>query len=366
MDRKNLRKWLRKASSKKLASGFAYLIIGVGLTACISSPVKESQTAQQKTRTPDWVLNPPSDGRYLYGVGSAEKFEDLVQSTTLARRQANADIASQLKVTVSQSNIQSTEVTSGSDQSEQVLTSLASQTRIDIEALALEQSETVESTISGKYVYVLQRLDRARIVTRLRQEIEDIDAEFTAIATEIDTNSDLVSQWRSMLPALPLMAARAQAVKSLKLYSKTAVSTAKSQQFQTFEKQLNTLLMALAIHVESQVPDSRSLTQNIRSGLTEKGLTPSTASSQLGKAPLKIMLHASSTIETQGDRTYVFLTINAALQQQVGQQSMLANWTITKRGVSAIASQAKIAAEKKAAMELANEVFTYLTQDYDS
>ncbi|TBR43806.1 hypothetical protein CBF23_003510 [Marinomonas agarivorans] len=367
MDRKNLRKWLKRASSNTAKNSALALIVSVLLTGCFGQNTKPS-TASKPERTPDWVLNPPSDSRYIYGVGSAEKFEDLVQSTTLARRQANADIASQLRITVSQSNIQNTEVTSGTGRSEQVLSSMASQTRVDTEALALEQSETVESQAVGRYVYVLQRLDRARVVASLRQEIDELDAKFATIVADVDTTNvdtaDLINQWRAMLPALPLLAERTQAVNLLKLYSKTVVNKPKSAQILAFEKQLDRLLVALAIQVESQVPGTTSLVQNVRSGLTDKGLTPSSAEVlQNRKAPLKLMLHATATVEKQKDRTYVFLTVNAALQQTVNNDNaMLANWSLTERGVSAIASQAQLAAQGKIADKLTEQIFAYLTK----
>lgn len=365
MDRKNLRKWLKRVSSKPAKLSMLAVMASILLTGCLGQGTKSEAVTQK--RTPDWVLNPPSDSRYIYGVGSADKFDDLARSTALAERQANADIASQLRVTVSQTNIQDTQVTSGTGQSEQVLTSLASQTRVDTEALALEQSETVESAIAGNYVYVLQRLDRARIVARLNQEIDEIDAKFATIAGDVDENADLINQWRAMLPALPLLAKRAQTFNSLTLYSRSVVNKPKSAQMLAFEKKLDRLLVALAIDVQSQVRGTKSLVQNVRSGLTLKGLTPTDVSvvSQ-NKAPLKLMLHASATVEKQKDRTYVFLTVNAALQQTINGNAMLANWTVTERGVSAIASQAQLSAERKAAAKLAEHIFTHLTQPLNS
>ena len=364
MDRKNLKNLLIKASSKKLAVTF-YCAISILLSACIGQSTDNGSAKVQADRIPDWVLNPPSGGRYIYGVGSAQKFEDLVQTTANARRQANADIASQLRVTVSQSNVQSTQVRSGSNQSEQVLTSLASNTRVETEALALEQSETVESAQAGNYVYVLQRLDRTRVVARFNQEIDELDTQLETIVAGINTNDDVVTQWSAILPALPLLAVRSQTLDMLTLYSRNAVVKNKSASVLELEILLSKLLVALAIQVDSPVSKSGSLVSNVQSALTQKGLTPSDATlTRNGQTtPLRLTLDFNTTTKSQGGRVYVFLTMEAALQQAINQKEMLASWNITGRGVSAVGSQAHQVAERKVAKQLAEAVFTYLTKE---
>lgn len=352
---------MHKKSRPKSSFAF-YCLISLVLTACLGQ--SSSNTVASKTdRAPDWVLQPPSDSRYIYGVGSAQKLDDLAQSVTNARRQANADIASQLRVTISQSNLQSTEVTSGTNQSEQVINSMASQTRSNIETLALEQSETVESQQSGNYVYVLQRLDRVRMVSRLSQEIDDIDAQLDKIAISLNPSTDAVSQWRDLLPALPLLANRVQSLELLNLYSKNALSKSKPASVQALEVTLSELLLALSIQVESDTPQSNALISHVQSALTQKGLTPEEARlANNSPSPLKLVLDFSTKVEQQGARTYVFLTVEATLQQLLNQGSMLASWTINERGVSSIQTQAKLAADQKAASSLADAVFQHLTQ----
>ena len=313
-----------------------------------------------KNTTPSWVLSPPSDTRYLYGVGSVIQSEDLVADIKGARQQANADMANQLRVTVSQSNVQSTQVSQSTSQSEQVLKSFSSTTRMDTESLVLEQSETLENVATGKYVYVLQRLDRAKITARLRREITELDTQLEAIALEAKTQGNLVEQWQSILPALPILSERAQKLDLLQLYSTNAnLASAKSETIKGLETQLSSLLTQLSIQVSSQSARSQSLIKVLRSELTDKGLTPSSKAT----SPLRINLHISTNKQLKEGRTYQFVNLNASLDEVSRDSSkMLASWSLTGRGISATPEQATQSAYKKAAKSLADEIFTYLTQ----
>ncbi|EAQ65775.1 hypothetical protein MED121_09423 [Marinomonas sp. MED121] len=321
-----------------------------------SSPVNSAP----KNTTPSWVLSPPSDTRYLYGVGSVIKTDDLVADIKGARQQANADMANQLRVTVSQSNVQSTQVSQSTSQSEQVLKSFSSTTRMDTESLVLEQSETVENVATDKYVYVLQRLDRAKITSRLRREISDLDSQLEEIATKSNKQGDLVDQWQSVLPALPLLSERTQKLDLLQLYSTSAnLASSKSDKIKELERQLSTLLTQLSIQVSSQSAGSQALVKVLRSELTNKGLTPSSKTN----SPLRINLHISSNKQVKEGRTYQFVNLNASLDEVDRTNSnMLASWSLTGRGISATPEIAKQTAYKKAANALAEEVFTFLTQ----
>ena len=97
----------------------------------------------------------------------------------------------------------------------------------------------------------------------------------------------------------------------------------------------------------------------LRSELTQKGLTPENKSS----APLRINLHISTNKQLKDGRTYLFVNLNASLDEVDRDNStMLASWSLTGRGISATPEQAKQSAYKKAAKALANEVFTFLTE----
>lgn len=313
-----------------------------------------------KNTTPSWVLSPPVDKRYLYGVGSVIQTEDLVADIKAARQQANADMANQLRVSVSQSNVQSTQVSQTNSQSEQVLKSFSSTTRMDTESLVLEQSETIENVATGKYVYVLQRFDRAKISSKIRREISDLDTQLEDIAAATKQSGDLVDQWQSLLPALPIMSERAQKLDLLQLYSSSAnLASEKTETVKALEVQVGKLLTQLSIQVSSQSAGSKPLMKVLRSELTEKGLTPDSRSN----APLRINLHISSNKQLKEGRTYLFVNLNASLDEVTRDDSnMLASWSLTGRGISATPEQATQAAYKKAAKALADEVFNFLTQ----
>ena len=269
-------------------------------------------------------------------------------------------MANQLRVTVSQSNVQSTQVSQTNSQSEQVLKAFSSTTRMDTESLVLEQSETIENVATGKYVYVLQRFDRAKISSKIRRELDELDGELEKIASSADKKGDLVDQWQSILPALPLLSERAQKLDLLALYStSTNLGAQKSDTIKALEQQLSGLLTKLAIQVSSQSAGSKSLVKVLRSELTQKGLTPATKSN----APLRINLHISANKQVKEGRTYQFVNLNASLDEVDSNSSnMLASWSLTGRGISATPEQARQAAYQKAAKALAGEVFTFLTQ----
>jgi hypothetical protein len=319
-----------------------------------------SLNSSSKNAIPSWVLEPPIDKRYLYGVGSVIQTEDLVSDIKAARQQANADMANQLRVTVSQSNVQSTQVSQTNAQSEQVLKAFSSTTRMDTESLVLEESETIENVATGKYVYVLQRFDRAKISSKIRRELAELDTQLEEIAAKAINKGDLVDQWQSILPALPLLSERAQKLDLLQLYSTSAnLDSEKTDTIKSLERQLSQLLSKLSIQVSSQSSGSKALVKVLRSELTNKGLTPATKAN----APLRINLHISSNKQLKEGRTYQFVNLNASLDEVDQEDSiMLASWSLTGRGISATPEQAKQTAYKKAASALADEVFTFLTQ----
>ncbi|OUR76567.1 hypothetical protein A9Q77_03675 [Marinomonas sp. 42_23_T18] len=325
-----------------------------------SQGTSSTLNSSPKNAIPSWVLSPPIDKRYLYGVGSVIQTKDLVADIKSARQQANADMANQLRVTVSQSNVQSTQVSQTNSQSEQVLKAFSSTTRMDTESLVLEQSETIENVATGQYVYVLQRFDRAKISSKIRRELDEIDTQLEDIAAKADKKGDLVDQWQSILPALPLLSERAQKLDLLQLYSTSAnLGSQKTDTIKSLELQLSQLLSKLAIQVSSQSAGSKALVKVLRSELTQKGLTPATKSN----APLRINLHISTNKQIKEGRTYQFVNLNASLDEvNQDNSSMLASWSLTGRGISATPEQAKQAAYKKAAKSLADEVFTFLTQ----
>lgn len=349
MDRRRSKSW------QKLTKHLQY--IGATCVALLMlAGCSSVDTADNRDAIPDWVANPPSDARYLYGVGSAERIDDVADAFKQAERQGNADIANQLRVTVSNRNVQSTQVEQSNSQPEKVMRSMSQVTKVETAPIVLDQSESVERYQSERYVYVLQRLDRQRVVSRLRQQLEEVDLQLIQVANRVSNSQPLVEQWSVLMSALPMLSQRAQYLDLLAIYSKSStVAFAMPDQVVGLQGKINQLLKELRIQVRDPSDQNPQLAMAVRAALTSKGLTPG----QSQAAPLSLSLSSQYDFQQQAGRHYVFVNSKASLQLKDGHQ--IAAWDLTARGISAGQQQAVSDAENKLSKELAEKLFVWMT-----
>ena len=327
----------------------ALVCISAFISACSSTP-KETVNP-----LPDWVANPPKDNRYLYGVGSAQVTEDITVAFDLATKQANADIANQLRITIQSINTQNTRVDQLDSQQEQVMRSLASFVRVETAPMVLDQTQTANRFQAPQYVYVLQKLDRQRVSARLRQQIADLDQQMLEIADKLLYGTPLVEQWQTLLPVLGLLTERRHLADTLNLYSNQTQAGLPQHVFKLQAKTAQ-LIREFSIAVDQQGLTT-DLSRAVKSSLTKKGL--SSAAMNYSASNLTLFMTPTYDSQSQEGRFYVFVNSNATLSDNKGGQ--LASWSVEARGISAIEEQAKTMANNKLADELAEQVFLWLT-----
>ena len=114
---------------------------------------------------PEWLLNRPTDPSYYIGIGGVVKSEHEVDYVAKAREQAQADLVSQIEVTVSAS--QFSKVTETESSVEELFeNAVRSQAQATIENV-----ELVDTYESGDQYWVYLKLSRAKYAARLAEKV---------------------------------------------------------------------------------------------------------------------------------------------------------------------------------------------------
>lgn len=327
----------------------SFLLLTLFVVGC-STPPKTIEAP-----LPSWVTAPPKDDQYLYGVGSAEVLPDIASSFDLAIKQANLDIANQLSVTVQSMSAQNTQVQVLDSQQEQVMKTLSQLVRVETNPITLDSTETDRRFSHTRYVYVLQKLDRKNIIKQLKDKISAVDNQILKINEEAQYDRPLIDQWPQLLPALSLLTERRQLNEKLSLYSKGEIVEQPQHVFKVQAKTAQ-LIRELRISVDEEGLN-KDLSQAVSSSLSKKGLTPTIV--HYTNSLLSLFLTPQYEYKTQEKRHYVFVSLNARLEQN--DQTGLASWTTSARGISSNKEQAKILANQELADHIANSIFVWMT-----
>lgn len=339
--------WLKVATQpfiKTVLLSFTVLIV-----AC-SSPQKHLEPP-----LPSWVAQPPIDDIYIYGVGSALITDDMASTFDLAIKQAKLDIANQLRVTVQGINAQHTQVNRLDTQQEQVMQTLSQLIRVETSPITLESTETEQRFLHTKYAYVLQKLDRQHIISQLKRTISKIDNDIQDIDDAMEYEQALTDQWDTLLPALSLLTERRKLNDSLSLYSRGRTVELPPHAFKVQAKTAQ-LIRALRIAIDEE-GFNNELSLAVSSALSKKGLTPTIVN--YADNHLSLFLTPHYEYKTQQQRHYAFVTTSASLRKY--DQTPLASWSASARGISSSKEQAVIIANQQLANSLADSIFLWLT-----
>jgi len=321
----------------------------VFLSACSSPPKKAEPTL------PKWVTFPPQDDQFIYGIGSAEIMPDISSSFDSAIKRANVDIANQLKVTIQSVNSENSQVYRFDTQQEQVMQSLSQFIRVETNPITLESTETDQRFVHTRYVYVLQKLDRQNLIQQLNSKITSVDKNIQKINDTAQYNQPLTEQWDLLLPALSLLSERRKLNESLSLYSKGKLIP-RPQYVLKVQAKTAELIRDFRIAINED-GFAGELSQEVGSVLSEKGLTPSLVN--YARSNLTLFIKSHYEYKTQKQRYYAFINVNAALMDN--DQSTLATWSSSARGISSSQEQAIILANQKLAENLVENIFLWLT-----
>lgn len=330
----------------------AALLILVSLTGCLGSQSEKQIVKASVSDAPDWVISPPRDNSHLYGVGSAPRIDNIALAFSQAEQNGNAQIAQQLRTQVSQLNTQNTQVSSTTNQVEQVIRVQSAYTQVKTASIELKQTVNEQRFAGDDYVYVLQSINRQRIVTKLTADIENIDNTINDHSARLQVMPDGLAQvqdWKIYMNLIPLFAQRQSYLEELSLYATQDTSASNpTQKIKKVEAQLNQALSQFGFDV-TQTQQSAL----IASELSKYGLT--------AKHDGVFTLSSTSSIHTQAQqsRYYAFEEGNISLIGPDG--TNLASWNISARGIDQDKNRSENKASQAWASNAINSVFIWLT-----
>ena len=322
--------------------------IAASLSGCFGSL---SQTDKANT-LPDWVSTPPKSNSHIYGVGSAPKIDNLALAFAQAEQNGNGQIAQQLKTQVSQVSTQNTQVTSNNG-NQQVAKIQTAYTQIATAPIELEQAINEQRFAGEKYVYALQSIDRARIVSRLKQALTEQDALIEKLAQGLTTGpgqAAATQDWQTYMRLIPAFAQRQSYAEELQIYStERQLAGRASANIQQIERQLSEALQQYGM-------DATQTDQVIAlaSALSQYGFTAKSP------AVFRLTSQTSQHSETQAGRYYVFEEGTLALYGP--NNSPLASWTVSARGIAKDQKRAAEMATSNWSKQAVNAMFTWLTR----
>ncbi|TDO97913.1 LPP20 family lipoprotein [Marinomonas balearica] len=330
------------------------LILGVCLsgllTACVGSGGDTASQSNAVATMPEWISNPPKDARYLYGVGSYSKIEDLAEAYKQAEQNGNAQIAQQLRTQVSQVNTQDIQVTQETGQQEHVLKAQSAYTKSKSVNIELDQIQNQARFQDDQYVYALQAFDRSKAASRLRQKIDKLDGSIRAIgaklALDLEPNP---KDWRAYLSLIPLFSERQLQVQKLELYSKSGAIFPPDSKVKAIQQALGVALKSFAFKV-----DSDALFNPVSSQLTEVGLRAGT-----DNVVWLLSTTTQSRSENKAGRTYTFTEGTLNLSTSSGEP--LGSWTAKGRGISKQEASAILKAQQDWSEKAVSAMFQWMT-----
>lgn len=249
----------------------AALLVAVMLGGCAGGP----RTSSTRDTLPDWVSNPPSASGHRFGVGSAELGVDEASAMKLARDSATADIAKQLRVSISSTeSIHKQLLDIDGDQRfsqnvEQAVISRVPEFRFSF--LTLKESY---KDVAHARLYVLLDLDVNREAQAIRRRISELDDEIESATKELDTSADgRIGDLRKISALLIRIRERDALQERLRLFRPGAPTVASMTDLDGLERRLLSRIASVRIEIRPSSGSSDKLGTIIASQLTKQGLT---------------------------------------------------------------------------------------------
>ncbi len=283
------------------------------LAGCASAPKEPIETL------PDWVANPPKSSRYLYGVGSYERIDNLALAFAQAEQNGNGQIAQQLKTQVSQTTTSQVNVAQSS-QGEQVTRNDTLYTRIKTAPIELEQISNQERHAGLDYVYALQVLDRSRALSRLRLQIDEVESDILSQAEALSPDV-IEADWPIYMQLIPSFAQRSKLVEKYQLYSQSGASYEGDDRVKSVEKQLTSAFQTYRFYVPNSAQQSP-----LEAAFTEAGFQTSRQASTF-----TVVSKTQTRSETQKTRHYAFMEGTLTLTDR--NDTIIGSWQVSARGI---------------------------------
>jgi len=263
-----------RASATGLGLPLLILMAGSLLSACATSgPPGRKGGAEE---APDWVLNPPVERGFLYGVGAAEVFGgDDAGAASRAKDNARLELVKQIEVEVSGEVSQEIEALSrngASTLTERLRQSV--QNRVPEFTLSHLSSVKSYKDPAGRHVTVLMRLDVTQELQSLRQQIAALDSQLADYARVLaETPPGGLSRLRRIAPALMLAEERAglqSRYNALDPVKKAAPLLTKAQE--KLIRRIYARIARLQVSVQAEGEGRRRLRNALIAHLSKKGI----------------------------------------------------------------------------------------------
>lgn len=330
----------------QIAKPLSCLLMAFSLAGCMDAKLASDNSAQA---LPEWVLSPPQSSRYLYGVGSAARIDNLALAFSQAEQNGNAQIAQQLRTQVSQTTTQDVQVHTSGSGTEQVSKINTAYTRVNTAPIELEQTVNEQRFAGERYVYALQSVDRSRIVSRLNAKIQAQDEQIRQQGQRLATDLQ-AADWPLYMRLIPLFAQRSAYQQELNLYSNSSkLQGQPDADIRALETRLSDALLRLGFDVSGNANASA-----LASALSNYGFTAT------ANGVFTLRSDSRQHSEIQNGRYYVFE--EGTLDLLGPQQEHLASWTVSARGIGKNQLRATEQAVSAWSVQAIDAMFLWLTR----
>ena len=323
------------------------------LTACVGNPSKK-----QTDTTPHWVVDEPVQGGHVYGVGSAPVYGDAARALQQAQDAARVTMIQKLKVTVSGTLSVDTQEVRQTGQQTQLMKTVRNTISSTIPNAELDNVVVEENFVDkpNKVAYSLVHLDRIKAASKLRQRINDLDMQITALDDKTSTNQDTLKQLQSLMPALKWFEQRQRLSEQMQLVDVNNRSVPKDEMLVAVEDRIKSLFDALVVNLIPSNSDGSKMRDGLVESLTDLGLRIS------GQSPHLTFRYAATLrpVEKAG-RFIVFASGKVSIEDANGRT--LSSFTREAEGVSAASGEQ---AEYKAVQGLAEVLGQELAKSFVS
>lgn len=313
--------------SRALAS--LILVFTLGITGCSQQSVSSALPT-----APSWILQPPSEQGMAYGVGSMEIYADLASAVKRATDIARADLASQLRVTVTAQFSSSTTATRGAGES-QMQQQLNHYVRSKIPATELDNIRTVETWQDGRFAYALVALNRHQEAANLRYQISELDTELDALA-ELQPQGNKLQQLQPLLPALTLLAKRQDLNDKLSFINDNGRTEPLPTNIKQLEQRIYQKIDQLSVGLTLNNAAAQQVKAELLEGFLQQGLKLQT---QAELVDLRFVVAVQLQQQQRQGSYYSFAT--AQVQIEDAQGRVLNSFSQQAKGVSGMAQQAQ-------------------------
>lgn len=323
------------------------------LTACVGNPSKK-----QTDTIPHWVVDEPVQGGHVYGVGSAPVYGDAARALQQAQDAARVTMIQKLKVTVSGTLSVDTQEVRQTGQQTQLMKTVRNTISSTIPNAELDNVVVEENFVDkpNKVAYSLVHLDRIKAASKLRQRINDLDMQITALNDKTSTNQDTLKQLQGLMPALKWFEQRQRLSEQMQLVDVNNRSVTKDEMLIAVEDRIKSLFDALVVNLIPSNSDGSKMRDGLVESLTDLGLRIS------GQSPHLTFRYAATLrpVEKAG-RFIVFASGKVSIEDANGRT--LSSFTREAKGVSAASGEQ---AEYKAVQGLAEVLGQELAKSFVS